>query len=189
MTPEELWQEAIRGHQPSWNRLFELFGSRIYQFFLKNTGDAEMSSDSTQEVFIKLYKHREKFAYGQLKTWIFRIARNLLVDLWRRKGRQEIPTDQLPEPVNTEPGLEERVLANIDRLRMLSLLDETLAMVPEQDRILLCLVYLGGLSFSELAAVMEIPLGTAKTQVRQARIRLGRLLVEHLDPQEQEAFA
>lgn len=181
MTPEELWQEAVRGDQPSWDSLFKMFGPRIFQFFLKNTGDYELAGDSTQEVFIKLFQHREKFTHGSLTTWIFRVARNLLIDLWRRKGKREIPTDQLPEPIDQEQGVEEQVLAGLERMRLVSLLDEGLDALSDQDRILLCLVYLGGLSFSELASVMEIPLGTAKTQVRQARLRLARILVETLE--------
>jgi RNA polymerase sigma-70 factor, ECF subfamily len=186
MTPEELWLEAVRGHQPSWNRLFELFGGRLHQFFLKNCGRPETAADLTQETFVRLYRHREKFQTGQLKTWIFRIARNLLIDEWRRHARSEVPTDTIPDRVDPATPIEEGLIESLEHSRVLEVLDLVLTELPEYERIIIGLIYLGGLSIPDLSSIMEIPLGTAKTQVRQARMRLERKLVERLQLNREE---
>ncbi len=180
MTPEELWREATRGSQSAWEKLYALFGGRLYQFFLKNTSRPELAMDKTQEVFERLFRHREAFHTGSLKTWIFHIARNLLIDEWRRRPRQEVLADNPPEVADPAVRVEDWVIQKLDREQMIRLLDTCLPQLSEDDRVVIGLSYLGGLSFPELAKVMEIPLGTAKTRVRQARLRLDRLLMAGL---------
>lgn len=183
MTPEELWKEAVRGSQSAWEKLYAMFGGRLYQFFLKNTSNPELAMDKSQEVFERLFRHKEAFQTGSLKTWMFHIARNLLIDEWRRRPRSEILAENPPEVVDPAVPVEEGVIARLDREQMIQALDATLPSLPADDRIVIGLIYLGGLSFPELAKVMDIPLGTAKTRVRQARLRLDRLLAAKLNGQ------
>jgi len=181
MTPEELWQKALTGDQTSWQRLYEIFGSRLYQFFLRNTRNQEMACDKVQEVFIRIFKSREAFKYGSLKTWIFMIARNILIDEWRKTGQKEILCEIIPDVADTSPLVEETVLNGIEHEEMVAFIDSSLDQLNESDRMTICLIYLGNLSIPELAEVMEIPLGTAKTKVRQARLKLDSLLKEKLN--------
>lgn len=183
MTPEELWKLAVSGNQHAWSSLFDMFGGRLYQFFLKNTSNPETAIDNTQEVFLRLYRNRESFRTGQLKPWIFRIARNLLIDEWRRRGKADIPSDSLPELPDRSDSVEETAIARIEHGKMVELINCTMSRLPENERIVIGLVYLGGLTLSELALIMEIPLGTAKTHLRQARLHLDRLILEKMQMQ------
>ncbi|HNX76357.1 MAG TPA: sigma-70 family RNA polymerase sigma factor [Candidatus Rifleibacterium sp.] len=180
MKPEELWQQALTGSQPAWQKLYELFGSRVYQFFLKNTRNADLAADKVQEVFLRIFKNRDSFKYGSLKTWIFRIARNLLIDEWRRAGQREVPSDTLPDIVDAGVQVEESVIDAIEHRQMAGFIDECLDKLEEGDRLAICLVYIAGLSIPEFAEVMELPPGTAKTRVRHARLKLDSLLSEKL---------
>lgn len=180
MKPEELWQKAITGDQHAWQRLYELFGNRVYQFFLRNTRNADLAADKTQEVFLKIFKNREAFKYGSLKTWIFRIARNLLIDEWRRAGQREIPSEILPDVIDSGIQVEESVIEAIEHQQLVIYIDECLDRLEENDRMAVCLVYIAGLSIPEFAEVMEVPLGTAKTRVRHARLRLDQMLSEKI---------
>ncbi|MDD2997956.1 MAG: sigma-70 family RNA polymerase sigma factor [Candidatus Riflebacteria bacterium] len=180
MTPEELWKEAIRGDQRAWQSLYEIFGSQVYQFFLRNTRNPELAGDKLQEVFLRIFKNRDSFKYGSLKTWIFRIARNLLIDEWRKTGKREILDETLPETADSGVQLEEAVIDAIEHEQMARLIDESLDQMPEQDRMAVCLVYIAGLSIPEFAEVMEIPPGTAKTRVRHARMLMDSLLREKM---------
>ncbi len=180
MTPEELWSRARNGDQISWQRLYELFGGKVYQFFLKNTRNPELSGDKVQEVFLRIFRHKESFQYGSLKTWIFRIARNILIDEWRKTGKKEILCDTLPEIADSGMQVEEEVIAGLEHGQMVSLIDECLDGLEHNERMLIGLVYLGGLTISEVAQVMEIPLGTAKTRVRHARLKLDAMLNEKM---------
>ncbi|MDD3145688.1 MAG: sigma-70 family RNA polymerase sigma factor [Candidatus Riflebacteria bacterium] len=180
MKPEELWQRAVAGDQVAWQRLYELFGTRVYQFFLKNTRNAELAGDKVQEVFLRIFKNKEAFKYGSLKTWIFRIARNLLIDEWRRSGQREVLSDVLPEIVDAGIQVEESVINAIEHQQMVCYIDECLDRLEEADRMAVCLVYIAGLSIPEFAEVMELPPGTAKTRVRHARLKLDALLSEKI---------
>jgi RNA polymerase sigma-70 factor (ECF subfamily) len=189
-TPEQLWKDAVRGSGEAWNRLYSLFGLKLYQFFLKNTSDPELARDKSQEVFERLFRHREAFSEGSLKTWMFRIARNLLIDHWRVKGRKfDLFGDNPPPIPDQSVNVEESVIAKIHREDMVRLIDATLPLLSDEDRLLIGLVYLGGLSIPELSQVLEIPLGTAKTRVRAARLRLDKLLVERMQISSKEGQA
>lgn len=178
--PEELWQKALAGDQQAWHSLYEIFGNRVYQFFLKNTRNPELAGDKVQEVFLRVFKNREAFKYGSLQTWIFRIARNLLIDEWRRSGQKEVLSEILPDVVDAGVNVEESVIAAIEHRKMAQHIDECLDYLGEAERLAVCLVYIAGLSIPEFAEVMELPLGTAKTRVRQARLKLDSMLAERL---------
>lgn len=189
MTPEELWKEAARGSQPAWKSLYELFGGKLYQFFLKNTSHPEIAMDLSHEVFLRLFNHRESFVYGSLKTWIFRIAHNLLIDHWRKKGKKvDFFGENAPEIPDPAVNVEEQVLNRLQHVDMVNAIDATLPLLTEEDRLIIGLIYLGGLPIPELASLFGIPLGTAKTRVRQARLRLDKLLMAQLkDPSKESA--
>jgi len=180
MTPEEIWREAVRGSQQAWGDVYRLFGGRLYQFFLKNTSRPAQAMDMTQEVFERIWRHRDDFQTGRLQTWLFRIARNLLIDEWRKRGHSEVLVDELPEVVDPHSRVEATVLDKLARNEVSKLIDASLDKLSESDRLVIGLVYLGGLSFPEMAEVMEIPLGTAKTRVRQARLRLESHMREQM---------
>lgn len=178
--PEKIWQKAVAGDQAAWQQLYQIFGGKVYQFFLRNTRNPELAMDKVQEVFLKIFRNKEAFKYGSLKTWIFRIARNLLIDEWRKAGKREILSETVPDLIEADIRVEDEVIASIEHERMVVMIDECLDQIGELDRMVICLVYLGGLSIPELAEVMELPLGTAKTRVRQARIKLDAMLCERM---------
>lgn len=180
ITPEELWKDARRGDQSAWQQLYGLFGGPVYQFFLRNTRNVEMAADKTQEVFLRIFKNRDAFGGGSLKSWIFRIARNLLIDEWRKSGHREVLSENLPEVADQSTPVDEEVINAIEHAQLKALIDECLELLDEDSRMTVCLVYLAGLSIPELAEVMEMPLGTAKTRVRQARLKLDAMLCEKM---------
>ncbi|GAB4277086.1 MAG: sigma-70 family RNA polymerase sigma factor [Candidatus Rifleibacteriota bacterium] len=177
---EEIWKKAVSGDQQAWQQLYRIFGGKVYQFFLRNTRNPELSQDKTQEIFLKIYRNKESFKYGSLKTWIFRIVRNSLIDEWRKAGNREILTEVLPEIIEADNKVEETVIDSIEHDQLIESIDACLDRLSCQERLVIGLVYLAGLTISELAEVMEIPLGTAKTNVRNARLRLDAMLSERL---------
>lgn len=179
-TPEELWKNAINGCQKSWNELYKLFGARLYNFFLKNTQNKEFAADKVQEVFLKVYRHKENFQYGTLKTWIFRIAKNLLIDEWRKSKNKEIVSEMAFDIKDEAIGVENEVISTISQEMLRQVINEGMLVLSQEDRLTIGLIYLAGLPVPDFAKIMEIPLGTAKTRVRAARIRLDKILKEKL---------
>lgn len=178
--PENIFKQAAQGDQSAWRKIFEIFSGPVYQFFLKNTSSVEVANDKVQEVFIKIYRNKEKFTYGSLKAWIFKICRNTLIDTYRRRNPQEVLSDIIPETAPEEQNLEEEVISNIEHRQMVGFIDSCLDQMPHDDRMVISLVYLAGLSVPEMAEVMEIPLGTAKTRVRKSRLLLNKMLNEKM---------
>ncbi len=178
MTPEEIWKEAVHGSQKAWNQLYALFGGKMYQFFFKNTGNPQLAMDKTQEVFERLFRHKEAFQGGTLSTWMFRIAKNMLIDEWRKRPKAEILTENPPETPDSQVSVEDGVVRKLEHEAAVKLIDEALPLLGDEERMIIGLTYLGGLSFPELAQVLELPLGTVKTKVRQARLKLDRLIGE-----------
>ncbi len=185
-SPEQIWKSAVEGNQNAWQELYQIFGGRVYQFFLRNTRNPELSMDKVQEVFIKVFRHQDSFQYGSLKTWIFRIAKNTLIDEWRKSGNKEVLSEILPEMAQAREKVEETVLASIEHEQMVALLDDCLLKLSEPERLVIGLVYLAGLSVPELAQAMDWPLGTAKTRVRSARLKLDAMLCEKMQLQKLE---
>ena len=179
-TPEELWKEAVNGNQESWSKLYELFGARLYNFFLKNTQNSEFAADKVQEVFLKIYRHKENFQYGTLKTWIFRIAKNILIDEWRKSKNKEILSEMTFDVKDEVTSVEGEVLNSIDQSCLKEIVDEGMHLLPQEERLTIGLIYLAGLPVPEFAKIMGIPLGTAKTRIRAARIKLDRILNEKM---------
>lgn len=178
--PENIFKLAAQGDQSAWTEIFKIFSGPIYQFFLKNTSSVEVANDKVQEVFIKIYRNKNKFTYGSLKAWIFKICRNTLIDTYRRRNPKEILSDIIPETAPEELNLEEEVINSIEHQQMVVFIDSCLEQMHNNDRMLISLVYLAGLSVPEMAEVMEIPLGTAKTRVRKARLLLNKMLSEKM---------
>lgn len=180
ITPEELFKQAAGGDQAAWRSVYEMFCAPVYQFFLKNTSNRELADDKVQEVFIKIYRSRKSFSYGSLKAWIFRICRNTLIDTYRQKNTKEVLSETLPDITSSETRVEDEVISAIENSQMAQMIDECLDRMNLDERMIICLVYIANLSISQLAELMELPLGTAKTKVRKARLILDAMLKESL---------
>lgn len=195
---EKIWFEAVAGSQEAWRDLYNNIGRIVYNFFLKNTYNSNLAKDLTQMLFEKLYLNKDKFKQkGELKKWVFKIAKNLLIDELRKNSSQcNQQIISFHENANysnncqiTEFNLEDSVINKIDREKLINALDQCLLELKFDERIVICLVYLAGLKISELSEVLEIPIGTAKTKVRQARLKLQVLLNTKLKENENKNYA
>jgi RNA polymerase sigma-70 factor (ECF subfamily) len=141
-------------------------------------GNAAQAEDLVQDTFVKLWRNSGRYdpSRGSLDTWVLLIARSLAIDLIRRRvlearvlaseGRQEAPAEPGPED-----QAETQDLADRARKAMI-------ALSPEQ-RAALELAYFGGKTSAEVAELEGIPVGTAKTRIRTALVRLREALEVH----------
>lgn len=180
MRPEELFNLAIDGNQSAWQDLYEMFAASVLRFFAKNLANIQLAEDKTQEVFVKVYRNSKSFKGGSFKAWIFKIARNTLIDTYRASSVQkELLTDSFDEVAQTEL-VEENVIKSIERSEMAEIISSCMDKLLFDERVVISLVYLAGLSVPEMADAMDIPLGTAKTHVRKARMKLDLIITEHI---------
>lgn len=172
---------ALDGDSMAFETLFKRYREGIYNLCLQRTvGNVDDASDLMQETFVKVYvnleKYDSKFTFGQ---WIYTIARNNFIDYVRRR-RDDLSIDSLPKssmplsPVDGEATPEERIISAQHTVQM----ERCMAALPEKYRQMVELRFVKEYSYEEIASLLDLPIGTVKTQIHRARERLCKLIVE-----------
>jgi RNA polymerase sigma-70 factor, ECF subfamily len=167
---QELMRQLIAGDDGALRDLYARFGSPVYSLGLRMLGSKQEAEELTQDVFIAAWRKGDRFdsARGRLSTWLMAIGHNLAIDRLRhRTGAARPPlvfVEELPDPpVSHEDELLDRETAR-----------RALDGLSAADRHLLSLAYFHGWTAREIAEAQGIPLGTVKTRLRAALIRLRR---------------
>ncbi len=182
-----LVRQCIAGDPQAWQQLVVSQHRRIYAICYRFTGSATDAEDLTQDVFLKLYKNLASFdtLKGSFQTWITTLARNLLVDHFRRTrldrasdsldatfdGQEDGPTmaDRLADP---RPSQEQHVAGLELKVRVQAALKQ---LSPELREAVI-LRDLEDMDYKEIALVLRIPEGTVKSRISRGRGELARLL-------------
>jgi RNA polymerase sigma factor (sigma-70 family) len=167
------------GDAVALRELYDRYGRVVYSFAYRLTGDATLSEECVQDVFVALWRRAADFdpKRARLTTWLFTVARNRAIDLGRQKARRPELRDDL-ETTESAPDTADLVAVADESQR----LAEAMAELPEEQLAVLRLAYFDGLSHAEIAELIGIPLGTVKGRVRLALERL-RGLSSHYDLQ------
>ena len=163
--------------------LYSRYASAVYSlamFMLKDTGLAE---EATQDIFLNIWLKSGSFKpdRGQPKTWIMSVAHHRIIDLIRSRRRTTaITVASDPEDLERIPAanlpIDEQVERKLERERI----QKSLATLPEAQREVIRMAYFDGYSQSEIAALLNQPLGTVKTRVRLAMQKLRLVLQENV---------
>lgn len=163
----ELLAACRRRDIAAFEQLYRLHGDRLKSIAWHILGNRQDAEDAVQETFLKLYRAIEGFqAQSSIGTWLCRIAINASHDLARRR-RRETGYEEQPRnaPAGPQPGLK-------------AALEDALGRIHPRHRMVFLLFEVEGLRHAEIAAVMEIPEGTSKAWLFEARKELKRLLGE-----------
>jgi RNA polymerase sigma-70 factor (ECF subfamily) len=169
----ELLQRIAGGDREAFDVLYRRFVRPVFALALRRLGDRGRAEDATQETFTSIWRSASSYRAerGAGAPWLYAVARNAIVD--RTRARSEPPTEAPDEP-STEPGPPEEA----ERSWLAWRVHRAMQDLPEHERPLLELAYWGGLSQSEIADFLNIPLGTVKTRTRSALGRLADTLEE-----------
>jgi RNA polymerase sigma-70 factor (ECF subfamily) len=165
----ELMQALVAGDEDAIRVLYARFGRSVYSLGLRLLGSGEYAEELTQDVFLAAWRKAGRFDpdRGRLSTWLMAIAHNIAVDRLRHDRGVARPTlvfvDELPEPA---PSDEEDALLDRDRAR------RAMASLSPAERHLLTQAYFHGWTAREIAEAGGIPLGTVKTRLRSALIKM-----------------
>jgi RNA polymerase sigma-70 factor (ECF subfamily) len=168
-------QQLLAGEERAVRVLYARFARPVYTLGLRLLGSAESAEELTQDVFLAAWRKASRFdaARGRLSTWLMAIAHNLAVDRLRHDRGAGRPVlifvDELPEGSTTE---EEDMLVERETAR------QALAGLSQTERELLRRAYFQGWTAREIAETDDIPLGTVKTRLRTALIKLRKAQVE-----------
>lgn len=154
--------------------LVEAYERPLYHFTFRMLRDREEAADATQEAFVKAYRGLRTFRPEfRFSTWLFAIAHHTCCDRLNRSRRMPL-ADQPdhPEPPDAASGPEDEAIRSDQRSRLLA----AIADLPERYREAITLFYLRDRSYEEVAEILGLPLGTVKTHLHRAKVRLRRLL-------------
>jgi RNA polymerase sigma factor (sigma-70 family) len=174
----ELVKRCLKGEDAAWGALLQTHTHKIYNLCYRFTGRSEDAEDLTQEVFIKVFRTLKSYDPAQAKfgTWVNRIARNHLVDHYRRTRADRMTStldEQLPitdhsqgaDPASEVESRERRETIQAGLSRLSPDLREAVILRDLQD-----------LDYAEIARILEVPEGTVKSRINRGRLELARAL-------------
>mgnify|MGYP001177283077 CR=1 FL=1 len=156
--------------QDAMEELIGLWKLPIFRFFLRSLNQREDAEDLTQRVFIRVYRSSPRYvAQAKFSTWLFTIARNLLIDEIKKRKRR--PQEVFDERIENAEGREDGQVEE-NREILLNQLDA----IPENQRTALLLRVQRELSYREIAEVMKATESNVKTWIHRARLELRKSL-------------
>jgi RNA polymerase sigma-70 factor (ECF subfamily) len=168
---QQLMEGLLAGDDAAIRALYERFGRPVYTMGLRLLGSREAAEELTQDVFLTAWRKAARFdpQRGRLSTWLMTIAHNLAVDRLRRETGVSRPHLVLVDEVPDQPaGDEEFVLIERDEAL------RALASLSVGEKRLIARVYFRGMTAREISEADGIPLGTVKTRLRSALIKVRR---------------
>lgn len=182
-----LARQCMAGDPQAWQQLVSSQHRRIYAICYRFTGSATDAEDLTQDVFLKLYKNLASFdtLKGSFQTWITTLARNLLVDHFRRT-RLDRASDSLDATFDGEeggPSMADRLAdtrpnqeQHVAGLELKVRVQAALKQLSPELREAVILRDLEDMDYKDIAQVLRIPEGTVKSRISRGRGELARLL-------------
>ncbi len=158
--------------------LYGRFASRIYGLGIVMLGSDAAAQDLVQDTFVKLWRNADRYdtTRGKLETWVLLVARSLAIDALRRRVLEVRSLEASGRPREDDPAAGPEELAETadmaDRAR------RAMARLSGEQRAALELAYFGGKTSAEVAELEGIPVGTAKTRIRTALMRLRESMAE-----------
>ena len=179
MDEPALINEAKRGDLDSFNRLVIEYQEKLYNTAYRILGDPALAADATQEAFLSAFRKLKSYRGGSFKAWLLRIVTNACYDELRRKKRR--PTTALePLTENDEEMESPRWLADpaaspekqLETNELEHAIQNCIEALPPEFRAVVVLTDIQGLDYKEAATVLQKPLGTIKSRLARARLRL-----------------
>lgn len=182
MTDTELVAKIKKGDMNAFDKLVSEYNKRVINIAYSLLSDREEALDAAQEVFIRVYKNIGNFrGDSSLSTWIYRITKNICTDILRKRKGVVISLDDEQEDapkleIADESSSPEHISERNEKNRIVR---EAIAALDENQRTLITLYDINGLSYEEIAAVLKCPLGTVKSRLYRARESLRKILSEN----------
>jgi len=171
-TDGSLLQRIADGDSAAFDILYRRFARPLYGLALRMLRDRSRAEDAVQETFAAIWRSAGSYRpeRGPGAPWLYAVARNAIVD--RARARGETTFADPPEAVAPDAGPDDRAQSSYVSWRVHRAVQD----LPEHERQVLELAYWGGLSQSEVARFLDIPLGTVKTRTRSGLANLADLL-------------
>jgi len=188
---------AQRGREPAYRELIRRYERPVFSLVYRMVRDRELAEDLTQDTFIKVLGHIEKYrSEFKFSSWLFKIANNVAIDHLRRRQLDTVSMDGSPHATSSDlteatsfelPNHDETPLQELEARELGSEIERAIGKLRPEYRSCILLRHVEDKSYEEIAATLDLPLGTVKTYIHRARHELRKLL-DHLREDGAEAI-
>ena len=156
--------------------VYAAHGPELYRFAVRSLGDRGLAEEAVQETFVRAWRASDRFddELGSLRTWLFAIVRNVVIDLSRARAVR--PGLSMSDPSTDDGAFVDEAF---DRVLTAWQVEEALRMLSEEHRSALVEVHYKGRPYGDVAAALGVPTGTVKSRVYYA-LKAMRLALEEL---------
>jgi RNA polymerase sigma-70 factor (ECF subfamily) len=168
-----LIERVGHGDRDAFDQLYRRFARPVLAMAVRQLGDNGRAEDAAQETFAAVWRSARSYRSerGSASAWLYAVARHAIIDRARQKREQPA---EIPDEASESAGPPERAEDSWLAWRVHSALEQ----LPERERVVIELAYWSGLSQTEIASYLDVPLGTVKTRTRTGLARLAGLLDE-----------
>ncbi len=175
-----LIRQCLAGDEAAWTTIVESYARRVFNLSCRFVGRPDEAEELTQEIFIRVYQslHSYRINAGSFPSWLFRIARNLLIDHlrktrhYRRAVLGQVDAVHLSDDRNPDP------LRALEQAEAARILRRALRTLSSRSREAIVLRDLEGMEYQEVAAILGVPEGTVKSRINRGRLELARLVLQ-----------
>lgn len=174
-----LMRRVAEGRAEAVDELYDRFGSLVYRMAVQVLPNRAEAEDATQEVFVRLWKTAERYDSDRaaLVTWVMLLTRRHLVDKLRRT-KSRISAVSMDAAASLDPGTSDTTTMSLEERERFGKLMERISALPELQRMVVVRAYLGGQTLRQIGEELEIPLGTIKSALSRALVRLRERAAE-----------
>ena len=176
ITDQALIDSCLSGRREAFGQLVERYQNRLFHSLLHLLGSTEDAQDAAQDAFVQAFEKLGSFrGQSQFYSWLFRIAFNTAVSNKRKTRRMAVSLEARKEasglePPDANPSTEPSYAMDVsDRQR---LIQQALSELSEEFRTALVLKEMDGMSYEEIADVVDVPVGTVRSRIHRARFEL-----------------
>jgi RNA polymerase sigma-70 factor (ECF subfamily) len=173
------------GERDQFTELVHRYERELYSYLRRYLGNAEMAEDAFQATFLQVHLKCDQFQEGRrFRPWLYTIATNQAIDLQRRNRRHRLVSldgssrsnddDQVGALLDLLESREDGPLTRVERDEQQRWVRRTVEELPETLRAAVALVYYQGLKYREAAEVLSIPVGTVKSRLHTALLKLNQ---------------
>lgn len=182
-TDNEIIRQVLEGQERRYALLVDRHKDRAMTLALRILANREEAEEAVQDAFVRAFRSLGRFrGDSEFSTWFYRILHNVAISTLRRRGKlTHVPYDDdagidLEEPPEDDGGL----LSGVEQRQMMALVEEALEALPDRYRIVVSFFYIQDMKYDEIAAVLNLPMGTVKTLLFRGRESLRRAIAARL---------
>jgi RNA polymerase sigma-70 factor (ECF subfamily) len=181
---KDIIEKTLSGEKEAFELLIRKYENPMFNYIGRMVRERELALELTQEVFLKsyasLHSYQTKYKFS---TWLFKIASNLIIDYWRKKRIPALSLDQQDNRGYQKVSLQvsdqkPSITKKYELSELKARIEETLEEIPTPLKELFIWRHMNELSYAEIAEIKNIPVGTVKNRVFQAKEMILRLLEE-----------